>query len=147
MGLEGWSSPYILVLEDDPAFRGLLTAILSARGYRVLEARSAREADNVLREHSPELVICDYRLPGIDGAAWITKFREAGYKTPIVFLTGNWCDGDTFNRLRSLLRVSLILQKPIIPELFLEQIEPLLPKMHSQQAVPETYPATDNEPS
>ncbi len=118
----------VLVLDDDAIFRSLLVTILGSVGITVLEARSMSEADVLLKDRKPALAIVDYRMPGGDGMSWIAKVREAGNQMPIVFLSGTWCDVKTFNRLRSILRVSLILQKPIVPELFLDQLEGLLPR-------------------
>ena len=124
--------PSVLVLDDDAHFRVLLSSLIKTTGVNVYEARNARDADQILFEQRPSLAIVDYRLPGMDGMEWITKIRGEGNNIPLVFLTGTWCDAKTFNRLRSLLRVSLILQKPIVPDLFLEQVEFLLPQMQVQ---------------
>lgn len=119
---------WILVVDDDAIFRSLLTDIFNSAGYTVFEARSSREASDSIRLGVPILAIVDYRLPDLDGVAWIQQVREAGYdNVPIVFLSGTFLDAHTFNRLRNVFRVSLILQKPIMPELFLEQIQSLLP--------------------
>ncbi|HEY9682323.1 MAG TPA: response regulator [Oculatellaceae cyanobacterium] len=141
------NSPSVMIVDDDPNFRSLVKVLLQACGCQLLEARSARDADMILRDYLPSLLIVDYRLPGTDGIQWITKIREAGYNTPIIFLSGTWCDLKTFNNLRSLLRVNMILQKPIVPELFIEQIENLLPKRRSvssrvemQEEAPVEYP-------
>jgi diguanylate cyclase (GGDEF)-like protein len=125
------NSPSVLIVDDDPNFRSLIKVLLQTSGCHLLEARSARDADLIMREYRPNLLIVDYRLPGTDGIQWIQRVREAGYNTPIIFLSGTWCDLRTFNTLRSLLKVNMILQKPIVPELFLEQIENLLPKRRS----------------
>ena len=63
----------------------------------------------------------------MDGMTWVTKLREVGRNFPIVFLSGVWFDERTFNWLRNILKVALILRKPVVPELFLQQIESLLP--------------------
>jgi DNA-binding response OmpR family regulator/HPt (histidine-containing phosphotransfer) domain-containing protein len=137
--------PSVLVLDDDAHFRVLLASLIKTTGVNVFEARNARDADQVLHEQRPSLAIVDYRLPGLDGMEWITKIREEGNNIPLVFLTGTWCDAKTFNRLRSLLRVSLILQKPIVPDLFLEQIEFLLPQVSVQAPVNLSAPAQDDQ--
>jgi DNA-binding response OmpR family regulator/HPt (histidine-containing phosphotransfer) domain-containing protein len=123
----------VLLIDDDQNFRALMKVLIESTGCNTLEARSGKDADQLLREHHPNLVIVDYRLPGIDGMQWIEKFREAGWTTPIIFLSGSWCDLQSFTRLRSLLKVNLILQKPIVPELFLDQIESLLPRRYENQ--------------
>jgi diguanylate cyclase (GGDEF)-like protein len=135
----GSHKPTILVVDDDENFRQLMCDVLQPRGYTVLEAPTPHDADQLLTRFEPLLTIVDYRLPGTDGLTWITQLREAGRKFPIVFVTANWIDAKTFNWLRNILKVSLILSKPIVPELFLQQIEPILPaqvvqKLHAENA-------------
>jgi len=120
----------VLIVDDDAMFRGFVTELLHSRGLNVIEARSGREASAKLSTCNPMLAIVDYRLPEMDGVTWITQIREMGRNFPIVFISASFCDQKTFTRLRNLLRVSLILQKPIVPELFIQQIENLLPPCH-----------------
>jgi diguanylate cyclase (GGDEF)-like protein len=117
----------ILILDDDSFFRSLVVELLSGQGYAVTEARTPREASQIVESNTPYLAIVDYKLPEMDGITWISKIKEAGHKFPIVFLSGSWCDSNTFHKLRNVLRVALILQKPIVPELFAQQIASLLP--------------------
>lgn len=125
---------WILLLDDDTAFRHLISQILTSMGHSVYETASVNEANQALTMRLPSLAIVDYRLPDVDGVAWITSVREAGHNFPVVFVSADWCDPSLFNRLRNLLRVSLILQKPIVPELFMEQIEALLPPVDPSAA-------------
>lgn len=128
----------ILVLDDDATFRSLVRSILEARGFRVIEASSPAEASSLFSDRGTVLAIVDYRLPQIDGMSWITSLRESGKNTPVIFCSAIPCDMKTFNWLRNVLKVSLILQKPIIPSSFVEQIESLLPgyeKVYVQDGV------------
>ncbi|MDZ4836504.1 MAG: response regulator [Candidatus Melainabacteria bacterium] len=117
----------ILVLDDDATFRSLVKNILETRGFRVIEASSPAEASSLFSDRGTVLAIVDYRLPQIDGMTWITSLRESGKNTPVIFCSAIPCDMKTFNWLRNVLKVSLILQKPIIPSSFVEQVESLLP--------------------
>ena len=130
----------ILILDDDVSFRQLIASLLQARGYEVFEARSAKDASAAFAETDPGLAIVDYRLPESDGISWITWLRESGRNFPVVFCSGTWCDEKTFNWLRNILKVSLILRKPIVPELFIQQIEGLLPPppFSVSPAIPQT---------
>jgi diguanylate cyclase (GGDEF)-like protein len=139
----GSDKPTILVVDDDEFFRHLMCDILQPRGYTIVEARTPRDADQLLARMEPLLAIVDYRLPGTDGLTWITQLREAGRKFPIVFVTANWVDAKTFNWLRNILKVSLILSKPIVPELFLQQIEPILPAQVVQELHAESAEQTE----
>ena len=124
---------WILLLDDDAFFRKLICDMLVALGHSVFEARNAQEATHAVNVRKPELAIVDYRLPGMDGITWIGRMRDEGHQFPVVFLSGQFCDAQMFNKLRNLLKVSLILQKPIVPELFLEQVGLFLP---SPSAIP-----------
>lgn len=130
----------ILVIDDDLSFRQLVAQLLASRGYTVVHAVSAAEADEVMKENPPSMAIVDYRLPGRDGISWISSLRDSGSSLPVVFLSGTRCDQKMFNKLRSILRVALILQKPIVPELFLEQIDMVLPapgkRTHEELTIP-----------
>lgn len=117
----------ILILDDDVHFRNLVAGLFQSRGYEVFECRTTKEAQIVFAETDPGLAIVDYRLPESDGITWISWLRETGRNFPVVFCSGTWCDEKTFNWLRNILRVSLILRKPIVPELFIQQIENLMP--------------------
>lgn len=132
----------ILVLDDDGKFRKLLVDILLTTGVPVMQARSAREATQLAEQEPPSLVIVDYRLPDEDGLSWVSKFRESGAKTPVVLLSANWLDKQTFDTARNVHRISLILRKPIVPALFLDQIKSLLPSLKDKpQVVPQAIPS------
>lgn len=117
----------ILILDDDSHFRALVSHLLEPRGYEVIEARSAEEALECLKACTPAAAIVDYRLPGMDGMTWIAKIRELGIDMPVVFVSGVWCDQRTFTWLRNILKVSLVVKKPIIPEAFLSSLELIVP--------------------
>lgn len=119
--------PSIMVIDDDNSFRELIVNLLRTKKYRVVEARSAEEANAIFSPRDIALAIVDYRLAGADGLSWITQMRETGRNMPIIFVSGTECDRKTFDWLRNILRVSLIVKKPIIPAVFLEQIEFVLP--------------------
>jgi diguanylate cyclase (GGDEF)-like protein len=121
------TSRSVLVLDDDRFFRQTVAALLAPRGYEILEARNGREAHEIMAKTRPVLVMVDYRLPDIDGIHWIQQLRERGNNLPIVFITAHFCDAQTFNWLRNILKVSLVLSKPISDELFLQQLEGVLP--------------------
>lgn len=117
----------ILVLDDDAGFRSLIVNLLRPQGFKVVEASSPDEAFSLFSKKDTVLAIVDYRLPQMDGMSWITKLREAGANVPVVFCSAIPCDAKTFSWLRNILQVAMIVQKPIVPSAFLQQIESLLP--------------------
>jgi len=66
----------ILVAEDNPASRELMTEVLSGRGYALIEAVDGREALQKIDEVEPDLVLLDIQLPVLDGFAVLLKLRQ-----------------------------------------------------------------------
>lgn len=121
-------SSAILVLDDDANFRELLARILAPIGFEVVQAASAEEALSADCAADYLLAIVDFRLPEVNGVEFVSRLRDAGMQTPVVFVSAAACDPKSFNFLRNILHVSLVLQKPIDPNLFLQQIDVLLPQ-------------------
>lgn len=137
----------ILLLDDDAEFRALLGAVLSSRGFRLLEAESAQAATALLLHESPDLVIVDGLLPDLPGVEWIESLRQRDADTLIVFLSAFWRDLETFQRLTQELSVSLVAYKPIDPLVFAETIGELLrlqPK--ASESIPPTVGVAPADP-
>lgn len=74
----------ILLVIDDPNFRGPLMAALRTRGMRPVLMGDGEQARGFLALESPALVIVDPRIPGGGGVAWIRARRVEGNRTPMV---------------------------------------------------------------
>ena len=81
----------ILVVEDDPAIRSVLRALLEAENYRVIEAETAARADITARSFKPDLLLVDLGLPDRDGVAVIRGVR-AWSSMPIIVLSARTMD-------------------------------------------------------
>jgi two-component system, OmpR family, response regulator len=77
----------VLVVEDDAALAGSLSAELSARGYRVDVASNAQAGLARISEALYDAVVLDRMLPGMDGVDLLKRAREAGVATPAIMLT------------------------------------------------------------
>jgi putative two-component system response regulator len=79
----------ILVVEDDPASRLLMTRVLEGQGYHVTPASTGEEALEHAESEQPDLVVLDVGLPGIDGIEVCARLREepANATLPILMLT------------------------------------------------------------
>ncbi|HEV2233655.1 MAG TPA: response regulator [Terriglobia bacterium] len=66
----------VLVAEDNPASRELMTEVLSGRGYALIEAGDGREALQKIEEDEPDLVLLDIQLPILDGFAVLLMLRQ-----------------------------------------------------------------------
>ncbi len=76
----------VLVIEDEPAIRGVLKVLLEAEHYRVIEADTALRAEIESRSHKPDLLLLDLGLPDGDGLAIIRRVR-AWSPVPIIVLS------------------------------------------------------------
>jgi two-component system, cell cycle response regulator DivK len=76
----------ILVVEDNPLNLKLVRDVLQFAGYDVVEARSGEEGLAAAAEQTPDLVLMDLQLPGIDGAETMRRMRIAslGPGVPVV---------------------------------------------------------------
>ena len=77
----------LLVVEDDPNIRELLSASLRFAGFAVDAVTTGAEAVTAGREAKPDLIVLDVMLPDYDGFEVIKRLRETGIRVPVVFLT------------------------------------------------------------
>ena len=76
----------ILIVEDEQTIRNFMQAILSAKGYDVLLARSGAMADTMIASHCPDLIILDLGLPDTDGMNVLSSVREWS-KIPVIVVS------------------------------------------------------------
>jgi two-component system, OmpR family, response regulator len=77
----------LLVVDDEPNIRELLSASLRYAGFDVVTASDGREAVQVAEQARPDLMLLDVMLPDMDGFAVASRLRAAGRRIPAVFLT------------------------------------------------------------
>jgi DNA-binding response OmpR family regulator len=76
----------ILVVEDEAAMNDLIRAELEAEGHVVRQAHDGPSALELVKEQTPQLVILDWMLPGLDGLSVCRQLRQ-DYLMPIIMLT------------------------------------------------------------
>lgn len=78
----------ILHVDDQPDIRGIVKLALGKLGgFNVLSCSSGEEALAAAPGFAPELLLIDMNMPGMDGMALLTRFREAGTGVPAIFFT------------------------------------------------------------
>ena len=77
----------VLVVDDEPNIRDLLSASLRFAGHQVATAANGNEAITKILEIQPDIVLLDVMLPDISGFGVTKKIRSMGIDTPILFLT------------------------------------------------------------
>lgn len=78
--------PLILIVDDEPQIRRLLTVALEANGYQVLAAATGQEGLVLAAQHRPALMILDIGLPDLSGKEILNRFREWS-NIPVVILS------------------------------------------------------------
>ena len=80
----------ILVLDDRPVDRELMTTLLGYAGHTVIEAVSGEAALELARERRPGLIITDILMPGMNGYEFVRRLREDPEVggTAVIFLYG-----------------------------------------------------------
>jgi two-component system, OmpR family, response regulator ResD len=78
--------PTILIVDDEPMVRDVLTRYLEQEGFTVRTAEDGPEALELAASAAPDLVVLDLMLPGLDGLEVLRRLRERG-PTPVVLLT------------------------------------------------------------
>ena len=86
------SAVKILITDDDPDIRKMLSILLSNDGYEVAEAENGKEALEML-DDSIDLILLDVMMPVMDGVKTCIKIRELS-NVPIIFLTAKDTDMD-----------------------------------------------------
>jgi two-component system cell cycle response regulator DivK len=83
------SESRILVVEDNPKNLKLMRDVLTYAGYEVIEATSGEDGVRMAGEASPDLVLMDLQLPGIDGAEALRRIRagQVNPDVPVVAVT------------------------------------------------------------
>lgn len=77
----------ILVVDDDPAMVGAITALVGTEGHQVITAYDGLTAVKRFREERPDLVLLDLAMPGPDGFTVIGQLRSAG-NVPVLVVSG-----------------------------------------------------------
>ncbi|MBB5848944.1 response regulator transcription factor [Micrococcus sp. HG099] len=77
----------LLVVDDEPNIRELLSTSLRYAGFEVTAAANGREALDAAEEFQPDLAVLDVMLPDMDGFTVTRRLRAAGRHFPVVFLT------------------------------------------------------------
>ncbi len=116
----------ILVAEDDPLSRELVTELLEDWGYEVVEACDGREALQQIKETSPDLVLLDIQMPILNGFAVVSQLRQDARFAAlrVVAVTAYAMQGDREKGLSA--GFDAYITKPIDPENLKTQIEQLL---------------------
>lgn len=102
----------LLVVEDEKAVRDSIVAYFEDSGYTILEATNGTEGLSMFEQQHPDLVICDLRMPGLDGLHLLNRIMETTDETPVIVVSGAGVMTDVVEALR--LGAADYLMKPVV---------------------------------
>lgn len=126
------TSPHILVVDDDPTLRDLVTEYLGLNDIRVTAVSSGNEMREVMGREAIDLLLLDLRLPGEDGMKLARTVRENS-RLPIVMVTGRREEADRVMGLE--LGADDYVTKPFSPRELLARIRAVM-RRSQMEAIP-----------
>jgi DNA-binding response OmpR family regulator len=104
----------LVLVEDDPDISDLMAMILRTEGYRVETAANGVSGYNLCRTVSPDLVLLDVMLPGMDGLELydLLQHDEQTREIPVIFASARCRTADQMQALRAGLTIIDFLAKP-----------------------------------
>lgn len=79
----------ILIIDDEKAIRKTLSEILSYEGYKIDDAENGEEGLRKLKEKNYDAVLCDIKMPKVDGIEFLEKSKEINPDVPIIMISGH----------------------------------------------------------
>ncbi|QMV65507.1 two-component system response regulator RssB [Pseudomonas berkeleyensis] len=94
------TSATLLIIDDDDVVRASLAAYLEDSGFKVLQANNGLQGLEVFQQESPDLMICDLRMPQVDGLELIRRINALGVDVPVIVVSGAGVMNDAVEALR-----------------------------------------------
>ncbi|MFY8033088.1 MAG: response regulator, partial [Flexibacteraceae bacterium] len=79
----------ILIVDDDRSIRSTLREIMEFEGYIITDAKDGEEALAILNKEQFAVVLCDIKMPKLDGIGLLTKAMEAGIDTQFIMISAH----------------------------------------------------------
>ncbi|MEK6975823.1 MAG: response regulator [Candidatus Thermoplasmatota archaeon] len=119
----------ILVVDDEPDILVSLQDVLEAHlgDVKVFTASSGKDALAIAKKEHLDLVIADYRMPGMDGLDFLTKCRALVPEVPRILITA-YPELDAAVRAINEAQIQNFLTKPIMPEALMQAVNAALVK-------------------
>jgi two-component system phosphate regulon response regulator PhoB len=116
----------VLVVEDEDAIREMLVVILEQANLQVTAVSNAEEAQKILADKFPDLILLDWMLPGLSGVEWARRLKkdDSCKELPIILLTARGEEEDKVNGLDS--GADDYITKPFSPKELLARIKAVM---------------------
>jgi two-component system response regulator AtoC len=90
----------IVIVDDELGLRQTLTRILADEGHEMRAAANGDEALAILTEHDADLVLCDVRMPTLDGLSFLDRYRASGGKALVIMMSAYGDDDDALDAIK-----------------------------------------------
>ncbi len=117
----------ILIADDSRVMRAIVSRTLRQAGYEgheLIQAGDGAEALDLVLEQDPDLVLCDWNMPELNGIDVLHQLRANGIDVPFGFVTS-----EGSSQMRALAQTAgalFLIAKPFTPESFRDALEPVL---------------------
>jgi two-component system response regulator HydG len=129
----------ILVVDDDTTFLLMLKSFLEKKGYKAVTESNAEKGLQALEKSEFDLILSDYRMPGMDGIEMLASINEMGIKTPLILITSY---GDIKLAVKAMkLGAADYLTKPVNPEELLALVRSVLSAPRPTEPLAQTQAA------
>ncbi len=105
----------VLIVDDEPSIRLMFRTALESVGYVTQEAGDGPAALARLNESSPDVMLLDLKMPGMDGMETLRRLRDAGHDTAVVIVTAHGSIPDAVTAMK--FGAVDFLTKPVTPDL------------------------------
>lgn len=120
------SNKTILVVDDEPAIRDMISTALDVAGYHCLQAENAQQAHGMIIDEQPDLVLLDWMMPGTSGIELMRRLQrdELTKNVPVIMLTAKAAEDNMVQGLES--GADDYIAKPFSPRALVARISAVL---------------------
>lgn len=122
---------YILLIEDDDFLRGVLTKSMRDAGFDVSSASNTQEGFGFLHKRTPDIVLLDLMLPGMNGFDFIQTLKERNELVFPVLVLSNLGSHEDIDLVKKMGAVDLLVKANVTPGQIIERIQEILEKKNS----------------
>ncbi|MDO7653466.1 MAG: phosphate regulon transcriptional regulator PhoB [Porticoccus sp.] len=126
------SNKTILVVDDEPAIRDMISTALDVAGYDCLQAENAQQAHGMIIDEQPDLVLLDWMMPGTSGIELLRRLQrdELTKNVPVILLTAKVAEDNMVQGLES--GADDYITKPFSPRALIARINAVLRRSEAE---------------
>lgn len=117
----------IMLIDDSRTMRNIQRSVLSQLGYTTIEeACDGQDAMSKVAAYAPDLILCDWNMPNMDGLTFVKTFRQQNKATPVIMVTTESEKARVIEAIKA--GVNNYVIKPFTPDLLSQRINETMAK-------------------